>query len=531
MFDQDGGKYKWTTLSHNGVLFPPEYVKHNVPVLYKGDPITLDIQAEEYATLFAKFIATEYINNSTFKRNFWKDWKKVLGKDHSIQSLEECNFQQIYDHLLSEKENKKTISDEDKKKKEEYESKFKVAVLDGKEQAVGNFRMEPPSIFLGRGCNPNLGKVKGRIYPEDVTINIDKESNIPETIEGHKWGKIVHDRDAEWLASWDDTITGKKKYLWLSSASDLKAKSDLEKFDLARKLKRKIKTIREKNEIELKSNDLFMRQVASALFFIDRFALRVGNEKGEDTADTYGVTSLLVSHIKLLGDNKVELDFLGKDSIRYKRTLVVDGQVYKNLEEFTQGKDGNQELFNKINANDVNQYLRSFMPKLTAKVYRTMNASALFQKELKKISTKYENYDADDKISLLLDEFNRANAKVAILCNHQKNVNKSNTKQLDRINEMIKKQKRALRKAKKSPAKNAEKIVLISSKLRRLRAKKEMSIEMKNVSIGTSRQNYIDARIALSFMLRHNIPVEKLFTKALQERFAWAFNVDENFKF
>ena len=32
---------------------------------------------------------------------------------------------------------------------------------------------------------------------------------------------------------------------------------------------------------------------------IDVLALRVGNEKGEDEAETYGACSLLVSHVKL----------------------------------------------------------------------------------------------------------------------------------------------------------------------------------------------------------------------------------------
>ena len=36
-------------------------------------------------------------------------------------------------------------------------------MVDGKSQPVGNYRMEPPGIFLGRGDNPHLGKIKRRI--------------------------------------------------------------------------------------------------------------------------------------------------------------------------------------------------------------------------------------------------------------------------------------------------------------------------------------------------------------------------------
>src|SRR3972149_264993 len=58
---QLGGKYKWTTLEHNGVLFPPEYIKHGVPVIYKGKQIILNKLEEEYATLYAKYLETEYV--------------------------------------------------------------------------------------------------------------------------------------------------------------------------------------------------------------------------------------------------------------------------------------------------------------------------------------------------------------------------------------------------------------------------------------------------------------------------------------
>ena len=44
------------TLEHNGVLFPPDYEKHDVPVIYNGKKIVLDEKAEEYATIYAKYI-------------------------------------------------------------------------------------------------------------------------------------------------------------------------------------------------------------------------------------------------------------------------------------------------------------------------------------------------------------------------------------------------------------------------------------------------------------------------------------------
>lgn len=544
---QKGGGYKWSTLEHNGVLFPAPYEVHNIPLKYNGKDVTLNEIQEEAAMLYAKYINSEYIENKTFNRNFWNDWKKLLGKDHEIQNLEECDFTEYYSKLLEEKGLQKNIvintesNTEDEIEIEnalsrvnygvtdKEEEKYKTAVIDGKIQPVGNYRMEPPGIFLGRGDNPKLGKIKKRIMPEDVTLNIGKEAKIPKTLEGHSWGKIIHDRHVEWLCSWKDTITGKTKYLWLGQHSDFKASSDREKFDLARKLKRKIEFIREENEKNLSSDDVKLRQISTAFYFIDNFALRVGNEKSSDETDTVGVTSLRIEHIELLENNSIALDFLGKDSVRYYNKLEVSEIIYKNIKEFTDNKNKNDDLFDFINSNDINKYLQQFMKNLTAKVFRTYNASYLFYKELKKISRKYEN--STDQ-SLLIDEFTKANAKVAQLCNHQKNVGKSFKGQVEKIDSQIKKIKSKLRKARKSSGETKEdRILKLSEKLNKLKLKKELKQEMKNISLGTSKANYIDPRISISFAKRHNIPLDKIFTKTLQQKFQWALEVESDFKF
>lgn len=41
------GQKKWTTLVHNGVIFPPPYQTHGVKMLYKGKPIDLTPEQEE----------------------------------------------------------------------------------------------------------------------------------------------------------------------------------------------------------------------------------------------------------------------------------------------------------------------------------------------------------------------------------------------------------------------------------------------------------------------------------------------------
>ena len=119
-------------------------------------------------------------------------------------------------------------------------------------------------------------------------------------------------------------VAGKNKYVFTSMESIFKSKSDESKFDLARKLKRKVNGIRQQYETQLDSDDNRTRQLATALYFIDHLALRVGGKKdSKEEADTVGVTSLRVEHINLSPPNVVKLDFLAKDSVRFCKRVNV----------------------------------------------------------------------------------------------------------------------------------------------------------------------------------------------------------------
>ena len=91
------------------------------------------------------------------------------------------------------------------------------------------------------------------------------------------------------------------------------------------------------------------RQKATAVYLIDRFALRAGNEKGEDEADTVGCCSLKFEHVTLKPPNTVIFDFLGKDSIPFYNEVEVDEQVFKNLRIFKKAPKGDgDEIFDRL---------------------------------------------------------------------------------------------------------------------------------------------------------------------------------------
>lgn len=530
---------KWTVFRHNGPYFPSLYERHNVNIYFKGTKINVSDIVEEYLTLYAKYIGTDYDKNPRFKKNFFNDLRKVLPRDINANSIDDFNLEEVKKHLDNISEKRKQLSKETKNKLKEkqelLEIPYKYIIIDGARQKVGNYKIEPPGIFMGRGDHPKLGKIKRRINPSDVTINLDKEAKVPTPNVGGNWKKVINDNNVIWLATWVDEITGKNKYVFTSMESIFKSASDEKKFNLARKLKNKTGSIRKIYGEDLSNNELYKKQLATALYFIDNFSLRVGGKKNtKEKADTVGVTSLRVEHLTLLGTDTIKLDFLGKDSIRYCKKSKVSKEVFDNLNEFMKGKNKKDQLFDKISSSSLNEYLDSFMSGLTAKVWRTYNASNTFQKELNKVNeNKLKSMPEQERINYLITFFNQANTTVALLCNHQKAVTTNIDNSVKKIDDMIKKlrdKKRKLSNSKTSKDKMI-KIKKIDAKIITLKLKKETKGKMKNVSLGTSKTNYIDPRIIFGFIKKYNIPEEKLFTKQLITRFEWASKVNKDYSF
>ena len=68
------------------------------------------------------------------------------------------------------KEEKQKLKEDNQKIADMYGT----CIMDGHKQKVGNYRVEPPGLFRGRGDHPKQGKLKTRLQPEDITINIGK---------------------------------------------------------------------------------------------------------------------------------------------------------------------------------------------------------------------------------------------------------------------------------------------------------------------------------------------------------------------
>ena len=95
-----------------------------------------------------------------------------------ITDLKRCNFREMCDYFKEQSEKRKNMSKDEKavikKENEDLVKEYGWCVIDGHKQKIGNFRIEPPGLFRGRGDHPKQGMLKKRTMPSDVLINCSK---------------------------------------------------------------------------------------------------------------------------------------------------------------------------------------------------------------------------------------------------------------------------------------------------------------------------------------------------------------------
>ncbi|XP_041892297.1 DNA topoisomerase I, mitochondrial isoform X3 [Corvus kubaryi] len=639
---------KWMQLEHRGPYFVPPYepLPEDVQFYYDGKPLKLSLATEEIATFYAKMLDHEYTTKEIFQNNFFHDWRKEMTSEEQelIKDLDKCDFREIHKYFVEKNEARKALPKEEKQKLKEEADKIQeeygYCILDGHREKIGNFKTEPPGLFRGRGEHPKMGMLKKRIMPEDVVINCSRDSKIPEPPEGHRWKEVRFDNTVTWLASWTENIQNTLKYIMLNPSSKLKGEKDWQKYEVARRLKDVVHEIRAQYRKDWKSKEIKKRQRAVALYFIDKLALRAGNEKEEgETADTVGCCSLRVEHIQLHPqldgqEHVVEFDFLGKDSIRYYNKVSVERPVFKNLQLFMKNKDPTDDLFDQLTppsapgasllpcvpaeeldscsfpppthplglflawerlptfgkfleTHFLNKHLQDLMDGLTAKVFRTYNASITLQEQLKALT------NPEDNVAGKLLSYNRANRAVAILCNHQRSIPKTFAKSMQFLQEKIDAKKKQVEEAQEEVKKaedefedtkdakaeaNVERkkklLKRLEEQLARLNVQATDKEENKQIALGTSKLNYLDPRISVAWdtfryprllqapsslaldtcrdavertllgnwsplvscglhrCKKFGIPIEKIYNKTQREKFAWAIDMaGEDFEF
>ncbi|KAK3086480.1 hypothetical protein FSP39_019006 [Pinctada imbricata] len=197
-----------------------------------------------------------------------------------------------------------------------------------------------------------------------------------------------------------------------------------------------------------------------------------------------------------------------------------------------ENKSGEDDVFDRLNTAILNKYLQELMEGLTAKVFRTYNASRTLQEQLNLLT------EPEDPIPAKILSYNRANRAVAILCNHQRAAPKNFSKQMENLQVKIDDKKASIKEAKKlmkdakSDYKNhkSEKtkryvqnsqtmkitsqrktksalekrkkaVQRLEEQLTKLEVQATDKEENKEIALGTSKLNYLDPRISVACAL------------------------------
>ena len=547
---------KWKTLQHNGILFPPNFESKGIRIRIRGQETSLDLLQEEMIYQWAKKKDTPYAQDKVFQKNFVSDFAKTFNGKYKNLELSDIDFSNPFKLVDKEKDAKELLTKEEKKalaaKRKELrdgmKAKYGMAIMDGKKVEVANYMAEPPGIFIGRGEHPMRGKWKPKVSSKDVTLNLGKDAKPPIG----DWGKVVHDKDSMWMASWTDILTQKRKYVWLADTAGIKQDRDRAKYDKAKKLASEIDKIKDKIVKDMQNKDAMVRRISTACYLIYRTAMRVGDEKDPEEADTVGATTLRKEHIKLNGDS-IEFDFLGKDSVRWQETVPAighDKQFHDNLKELVAKKKDTDEIFDEITSRHVNVYYSSVVKGLTAKVFRTFLASSVVSKYLRENGDVKKSTPAEKLYHAKL-----ANLEAAVMCNHKRTIPKTFEqtlqKKIDKLKTVEtaspwKKKEEALKKAESAKPKTDaqkekqnERIKKAKIQIRKTKQKHKERIEKltlqvdltkktKDYNLGTSLRNYIDPRIFKSWTDDVGAEWEKLYTAALQKKFLWVKSENES---
>jgi len=481
-------------LVHNGIVIPEPPAPTGLVLTIRGEERVLTPKQEEMIMAWAKKKDTDYVQDAVFVANFFEDWSEALELDELL-TLDEVDLSECYARVDAERAAKEAMSPEEKKtaaaerkvQREALKARFGYAIVNGEKIELGNYMAEPSGIFMGRGEHPLRGRWKEGAKAPDVTLNLSPDAPRPEG----DWGEIVWEPETLWVARWEDKLSGKLKYVWLSDAAPMKQDREAEKFDQAHELEAKIEEVRAHIQDGLASDDPKTRMLATACFLIDELTLRVGDEKDSDEADTVGATTLRPEHVRLLEDGEVEFKFLGKDSVPWHKRVKMPPLVVENLRELianarpssgSESEDGKPQLFPDITSGHVNDYLSEVLPGLSAKVFRTHHATMAVKESLYGSGVKRSDPD-----HLKWRALSEANLEAATLCNHTKKAPASFGRSQERYAERI-------AKAEARVAGYREQVKEYRTKLRRTRAQARKRIDAAKTDASRAKAREVQDR-------------------------------------
>lgn len=533
-------KHVLKSLRHNGI-YVPLYDLKGFKITIQGQRIPLTVKSEQMAVAWIrKRYSTLSPPDKVFMRNFMREFldqlkienpkltflpsfaceyiKRIESQENSVicdpkaSIHSEIDFSEVVNYLEQDKQNKLNLSKEIKKqqaqerkiKREALKEKLGYAEVDGQKLEIANWTAEPSCLFAGRGDHPQRGRWKDGPNKEDIILNLSPDAPKPEG-----W-KTTWEPNKMYVAKWIDKLTGKVKYVWFSDNAFLKQNREKEKFRKSELLGKQINKIEAYILKNLDDKDENRRKVATVSWLILKPNMRVGDEKDPDEADTVGAITLRPEHIKIEGDI-IHFDFLGKDCVRWIKSVEAPASAIRNIEEFS--NKSKEYLFEGIDSKKVSRFLSEKMPGLTAKVFRTWRCTATVKEELDKSNVNKKDPDYRKSYAAKM-----ANLKVAEVANHKRKIPPTYDNRVAKKEEHLKELTADLERKKKE----GKKTEALENRIEKAKLDLKLMKLTKEYNLGTSLKSYIDPVAYVKWAKKVDFDLEKFYPKTLRKKFSWA---------
>lgn len=182
--------------------------------------------------------------------------------------------------------------------------------------------------------------------------------------------------------------SGRKQYLYHEKWSRQRS---MVKFDELLDFSRKLPKLRKAVAKDLAGDEISKERVlACAVRLMDLGFFRIGSEQYAEENDTYGVATILRSHVSVVGDDLIRFEYSAKGS--QKRVQDVEDPDVRKItkaqlrrrggpDDFLAFKEGRRWV--DVKSGDINDYIQELAgTKSSAKDFRTWNGTVLAAVEL-----------------------------------------------------------------------------------------------------------------------------------------------------
>ncbi|XP_071824419.1 DNA topoisomerase I, mitochondrial-like [Apostichopus japonicus] len=549
--------------------FPP-----NIKFSYGGNNYYPKLNAEEMDDLYTRMIDHMHTAIKAINKQIFESMRPGVSKDEQ----KKYDFD-VYKYLLEQAKlkikptqggakrtpannsedgarSKGTLKENEDKESSGKDEKPKEEIIEKERRNVNNkgpvlAPLEepfPPNIKFSYGSENSVHQLKAEEVGDLYTRMIDHMHTAIKEINKQIFESLRPEVSKDEQKKYDFHV-----YKYLLEQAKLRIKltqgeKDWMKYETARTLKKRLPKIRDAYKKDWESTDREIRQRGVALYFIDKLTFRAGNkaEEGEaaeeeeegDEEGAVGCCNLMVKHIMLLPQegNKcfVEFNFVGKSKVEYQKKVEVEKKVYEKIQEFKHHREESEELFDKLTPTKLNTYLKTQMPRLTTRVFRTCNASITLQDKLVEFTNealKTVNETHEDRLLLLKRADHQAVQAAAVLCNHKRSTPKGFDKQMEKLEAEV--------KAKKDDIKNAEKdmqggneemeqlVKSLSVELKKLTLSVEDKKKSEHINVATTLKYYLDPRIRVAWSNEYKVYGEEFYKKEQK----WVLKEKSGYKF